>query len=167
MSKLRRPRFRPTLTSLFARYFLVVMVVELVIIIGFGFFVTRLYQGSDTERRRQFMEGTVALLRNNLQQQPHQSWSAVLAQEARAFRYPVKLIPGIPDDLSQEGQVALLKGQTYRITTSRYSTPVCPMISACCNWGRWTSRPATPTGSLTTLKSCCYGYCSAARCSAC
>ncbi|HJV06867.1 MAG TPA: ATP-binding protein [Chromobacteriaceae bacterium] len=113
MSKLRRPWFRPTLTSLFARYFLVVMVVELVIIIGFGFFVTRLYQGSDTERRRQFMEGTVALLRNNLQQQPHQSWSAVLAQEARAFRYPVKLIPGIPDDLSQEGQVALLKGQTY------------------------------------------------------
>ncbi|OQS35115.1 ATP-binding protein [Chromobacterium haemolyticum] len=104
---------KPSLGTLFARYFFATMLVELIIIIGFGFLVTKLYENSDRDGKLQFMNGTVTLIRQQLAQTPHKDWDGKLADIARAFSYPVKLIAHPPDDFEQEGHAALLGGRPY------------------------------------------------------
>ncbi|WP_162788177.1 hypothetical protein [Chromobacterium haemolyticum] len=42
---------KPSLGTLFARYFFATMLAELIIIIGFGFMVTKLYENSDRDSK--------------------------------------------------------------------------------------------------------------------
>jgi signal transduction histidine kinase len=105
--------FKPTLGTLFARYFLITMLVELLIIIGFGFLVTKLYETSDQSSRVHFMNGTVSLIQDRLLQQPPQRWDAELANLSSRFSYPLRLVDQPPTDIAKDAAPLLRQGKPY------------------------------------------------------
>ncbi|AUH49455.1 two-component sensor histidine kinase [Chromobacterium sp. ATCC 53434] len=112
-SKKLRGWFKPSLGTLFARYFLATMLVELLIIIGFGFLVTKLYENSDKAGKVQFMNGTVTLIREQLERQPPQRWNAELAAIASRFSYPIRLAERLPDEQQAVALPLLRQGKPY------------------------------------------------------
>ncbi|KUM03600.1 two-component sensor histidine kinase [Chromobacterium subtsugae] len=112
-SKNLRSWLKPSLGTLFARYFLATMLVQLLIIIGFGFLVTKLYEKSDQVSKLEFMNGTIALLRDRLQAQPPQDWDAQLAAMASRFSYPLKLVDQLPAELERDARPQLRQGKPY------------------------------------------------------
>ncbi|WP_225547228.1 ATP-binding protein [Chromobacterium violaceum] len=112
-SKNLRGWLRPSLGTLFARYFLITMLIQLLIIIGFGFLVTKLYENSDQAGKTQFMRGTVALIQDKLRGQPPQRWDAELASIASRFSYPIRLIDQPPAELDGQALALLRRGQSY------------------------------------------------------
>ncbi|QEL56805.1 ATP-binding protein [Chromobacterium paludis] len=111
--KTLRGWFKPSLGSLFARYFLITMLIQLLIIIGFGFLVTKLYENSDQAGKVQFMSGTVALIQDRLKSQPPQRWDAELAALAPRFGYPLQLVAQVPPDIAAEAAPLLRQGRPY------------------------------------------------------
>ncbi|UTH75340.1 ATP-binding protein [Chromobacterium sp. IIBBL 290-4] len=112
-SKNLRGWLKPSLGTLFARYFLATMLVELLIIIGFGFLVTKLYENSDQASKVQFMNGTVSLVRAQLQSHPQAEWNAQLAPLASHFSYPIHLVDKLPPELAADADSVLKIGLPY------------------------------------------------------
>ncbi|AXE29410.1 two-component sensor histidine kinase [Chromobacterium phragmitis] len=110
-----KPRgwFVPSLGSLFARYFLITMLIQLLIIIGFGFLVTKLYASSDQAGKTLFMRGTVSLLQDRLRERPPERWDAELEAATKRFSYPVRLLERPPAELGDKALAVLGHGQSY------------------------------------------------------
>lgn len=153
-SKNLRGWLRPSLGTLFARYFLITMLIQLLIIIGFGFLVTKLYENSDQAGKTQFMRGTVALIQDKLRGQPPQRWDAELASIASRFSYPIRLIDQPPAELDGQAQALLRRGQSYLDADSQVLYAPMPPGAGCWRSARWTCNPATATGSAKTSKCC-------------
>ncbi|OWY37389.1 two-component sensor histidine kinase [Xenophilus sp. AP218F] len=103
----------PSLGTLFVRYFLATMLVELLIILGFGFLVTKLYQSTDQANKVQFMHGTVMMVQQQLKQHPQAEWEETLGGIGLQFTYPVKLIDRVPAEIEPEAGKELALGNAY------------------------------------------------------
>lgn len=112
-NRLLRRFLAPSMGTLFARYFIAAMITQVVIIIGLGFLVSKFYQGTDSENKRHFMDGTVALLTHELARYPHSTWPAKVEELAHQFIYPVKLVTTLPRELDAESAKQVQDGQTY------------------------------------------------------
>ena len=104
---------KPSLATLFARYFIIAMAAELAIIIGFAFMLGKLYQNSDSENARRMLDGPASLLVQELQRVPVAGREHALPQLTRHFSYPVKLISSLPADLDPESKQNFATGKTY------------------------------------------------------
>ncbi|POZ63849.1 ATP-binding protein [Chromobacterium alticapitis] len=104
---------KPTLGTLFARYFLITMLIQLLIIIGFGFLVTKLYQNSDQADKLRFMNGTVSLLQDKLASQAPQHREATLSALAARFSYPLRLVDAPPPEVAAAASATLRQGKPY------------------------------------------------------
>ncbi len=101
-----RNLFRPSLTTLFFRYYLSALVALVLIITGVGIVIDKLYGGIDEENGRNFMRGTVTLIEAELQRHPAGEWDAALQQLGKSFSYKLQLNSldalTLPDDATRQ-----------------------------------------------------------------
>ncbi|GGY16873.1 ATP-binding protein [Paludibacterium paludis] len=86
-----RNLFRPSLTTLFFRYYLTALVALVLIITGVGVVIDKIYGGIDEENGRNFMRGTVTMIETELQRHPAAQWDDTLRQLGKSFSYPLQL----------------------------------------------------------------------------
>jgi signal transduction histidine kinase len=87
-----RGLFRPSLATLFFRYYLSALLALVLLVSTVGVVIDQLYNGVDEDNGRSFMRGTVQMLEHELQNHPEQDWNAVLASQAAQFSYPLRLL---------------------------------------------------------------------------
>ena len=112
-SGLKRRSGKASLATLFARYFIIAMMVELVIIIGFAFVLGKLYQNTDSENARRMLDGPASLVVDALQHYPANQWPQQLPRLTHHFSYPVRLRNQVPPEISTESHANLAAGKTY------------------------------------------------------
>jgi signal transduction histidine kinase len=86
-----RAMLRPSLATLFFRYYLSALIALVLIVSVVGVIVDHTYNGVDEENGRNFMRGTVILVEQELQRHPETEWNDVLAKMAQTFSYKVAL----------------------------------------------------------------------------
>jgi signal transduction histidine kinase len=91
---------RPSLATLFFRYYLSALLALVLLISAVGVLIDQIYSGVDEDNGRSFMRGTVAMLEQDLQRIPPQGWNSELARLSGQFAYPVRLI-----DLNRLGDI--------------------------------------------------------------
>jgi signal transduction histidine kinase len=91
MNTILREILRPSLATLFLRYFLTALLALLLIISGVGIVIDQLYNSVDEDNGRSFMRGTVTLIDSELLRLPEAQWSQALARLAPSFTYKIAL----------------------------------------------------------------------------
>lgn len=86
-----RGLLRPSLATLFFRYYLSALLALVLLISAVGVVIDQLYSSIDEDNGRSFMRGTVVLLERDLQRYPAQQWRSELPRLSAAFAYPVRL----------------------------------------------------------------------------
>ncbi|TDR80720.1 ATP-binding protein [Paludibacterium purpuratum] len=91
MRRYLRDLLRPSLATLFFRYYLSALLALVLIISAVGVVIDQLYTGVDEDHARSFMRGTVQMFKQELQSQPEQDWPTALPKLATGFSYKIAL----------------------------------------------------------------------------
>lgn len=92
MKAAMRGLLRPSLATLFVRYYVSALIALVVLISGVGIVIDQIYNGVDEDNGRNFMRGTVVLLEQALQRHPEPEWHALLPALTAQFAYPVRMV---------------------------------------------------------------------------
>ncbi|MBV8045598.1 MAG: two-component sensor histidine kinase [Paludibacterium sp.] len=82
---------RPTLATLFFRYYLSALLALVLIISAVGVVIDQIYTGVDEDNARSFMRGAVLTFEQTLQNEPEQRWAAALPKLAAGYSYHIAL----------------------------------------------------------------------------
>ncbi|WP_028534662.1 ATP-binding protein [Paludibacterium yongneupense] len=83
---------KPTLTTLFFRYYLVALLSLVLLITGVGIVIDKLYNSVDEANGRNFMRGTVLLVLEDLARHPPARWDDEIHRLGSHFSFPVRLL---------------------------------------------------------------------------